>query len=249
MARTPRWTIGNVNNGVVVVTLSSWKWFADWINHEMLDYNQYIYRGHASARWKLESSLDRALKKILMGRRLSARNQHLENFKLASRGRRGSNPRRIKSDNEWWAIGQHNGLVTPLLDFTEAPFVALYFAFEEIDTDGSEYRTVWALNHEVVGMVDDAEVVIPFSDENARLVSQRGLFVKCPESSDLETAFRAALKDESKYMQFIKIRIPNTDRTICIRSLNQMNINHASLFPDLYGASESCNTKIHIKDY
>jgi hypothetical protein len=35
-----------------------------------------------------------------------------------------------------WSIGQHNGLRTPLIDWTTYPFTALFFAFAEQDEEG-----------------------------------------------------------------------------------------------------------------
>ena len=47
----------------------------------------------------------------------------------------------------------------------------------------------------------------------------------------------------------IRITIPNKDRIDCLRSLNRMNINHLTLFPDLYGASRFCNHHAATKNY
>lgn len=38
-----------------------------------------------------------------------------------------------------------------------------------------------------------------------------------------------------------KIYIRNGDRDACVRHLRRMNVHHASLFPDLIGASDYCN--------
>jgi hypothetical protein len=53
----------------------------------------------------------------------------LNQFKEAYCGIVGANPN--LTDDEYWAIGRHFGLLTPLLDSTLSPYVAAYFAFGE----------------------------------------------------------------------------------------------------------------------
>lgn len=253
MAGKKRWIAEEVTSGYWEVKLSRWRWFADFIQ-KMLDYRTYVFRGHALDNWKLESTLDRAIKRIPKERRDQARLAHLDNFRLATRGRRGPHPRDYHNEDEWWALGQHHGLSTPLLDWTESPFVALYFAFSEI-TMGEDCRAVWAISKTAVKEIQqfspdyaDVRIVEPRSDENARLVSQRGVFIRCPPDLALDDASRRTFAD-LKLAPLIKLRIPNKDRTDCLRFLNRMNINALTLFPDLLGASLYCNTDLLIKNY
>ena len=64
----------------------------------------------------------------------------------------------------------------------------------------------------------------------------------CPDGVDLERWIRSQFKDDSGYV-LMKIIVPRKDRMGALRSLNRIQINHLSLFPDLYGASEFCRTE------
>lgn len=266
MSRRARWTETPRGRRTLDITFTSWRYFFDFINQRFLDYKFYIFRGQARQAWHLESTLDRLLSQTGQPASRRARQEHLERFVLAARGRRGSNPPRIDDDNEWWALGQHHGLATPLLDWTESPFVALYFAFEDRNDSGSPFRVIYALHYPDVqeksaaisrryrrrgarGRPPITEIVRPRSDENPRLVSQRGLFTRGPDGMTIDAWVRGNFPRRTGGAVLIRFRLPNRDRDQCLRFLNRMNINHLSLFPDLYGASRYCNYDILIGGY
>ena len=56
-------------------------------------------------------------------------------------------------------------------------------------------------------------------------------------------------KGETSRYTLMKLLVPNADRTDCLKTLNRMNINHLTLFPDLYGASKYCNLYGEIDKY
>jgi len=93
------------------------------------------------------------------------------------------------------------------------------------------------------------EVIRPLSDENPRLVSQAGLFTRSPDNMDIETWVRKRRRGYTEAYGLIKLKIPDRDREACLKALNRMNINHMTLFPDLHGSSEYCNTDLQIDYY
>jgi hypothetical protein len=248
--------IDTISNGVVYIELESWLEFHEFLYEDLIDYKAYVWRGQSSESWKLEPTLDRILADS-DGDKDKLEDTHLENFMLASRGRRGQNPVQL-SKNEWWALGQHNGLATPLLDWTTSPFVAAYFAFSAIGDEAiSTRRAIYALREDVIQKKSEKisdenkriEFIRPLSDENPRLVNQSGLFTKGPKRQDMESWVVEHFQSEKSQVKLIKVTLPEIEREVILKMLNRMNINDLTLFPDLTGASEYCNTALSIKNY
>jgi hypothetical protein len=258
-------------DGVVTYTLRSWSDFFGFLEtvvfHSSIKSKpSYIWRGQRRSDWSISSSLDRLLQKldfIAAGPQvldnLSA--EHLRSFAYAARGRRGLNPRKLdleKDANEWWALGQHFGLATPLVDWTRSPFAAAYFAFDESAPEQTKHRVVYALDRFAVerrskalgespeGKKAAIEFVEPMSDENQRLVSQSGLFTRAPILVPVEFWVAKAFEG-SQAAVLLRVKIPDAGRLSCLRTLNRMNINHLSLFPDLTGASRSTNLELELE--
>ena len=189
--------------------------------------------------------------------------QHLLRFKHATRGRRGTNPAAIPSENEWWALGQHQFLATSLLDWSTSPFVASFFAYEFKEPSSTGSRMVFGISRTSIesefrkivseyrrkGRPPIIEFVDPFSDENPRLVNQGGLFTRSPFGVDIEKWIMDNLTVADKRVRMWKLRLPELEREVALKSVNRMNINHLSLFPDLYGASLYSNLSLEIDNY
>ncbi len=291
MPRRKRWEELGIRDGFGQIRFLRWRYFTDYINQQMLDYETYIWRGHRREDWSLKSTLDRLIEEanVSKTKQLLFRSVHLEQFKYAARGRRGPNPPLIETENEWWALGQHHGLATPLLDWTASPFVAAYFAMIKKGIGIGRYRAIYALHRPTIeqkvqelmrakkeeserkkeeydksgqpknrlayvlltspDLSPEVEFIRPRSDDNQRLVSQGGLFTRSPIGMTLEEWVQKYFVGKTDGYTLMKLLVPNRDREEALRMLNRMNINHLTLFPDLYGASKYCNLFGEIDKY
>lgn len=234
----------------------------------------YVFRGHTKDDWKLEPTITRLLndeslfdRTMLHSRRITIE-RHYDQFKSAILGRRGVNPPKL-DQMEVWALGQHHGLATPLLDWTRSPYVATFFAFRKHRETGAAKekakRAIWVLEthaFEITSknfqrLLDEdgdlkknrfgeprgiIELVISDNDENQRLVTQSGVFTYVPVGSSIE---QWAEKNTGNTW-LTKIVIPDNERNTILRGLDQMNINDATLFPDVTGAAQYCNYMLEV---
>ncbi|MDD2925782.1 FRG domain-containing protein [Rhodoferax sp.] len=253
-----------VSGRIPVTRLESWRDFTDLLESDFFNRPgvQLVFRGHRRFDWSLMPTLGRLTTNGIVTAQLAQ--AQLERFKRAVRGRL-NDATMVDEDDELWSVGQHHGLMTPLLDWTYSPYVALFFAFHKDDSKeeaANPYRAVYVLNKSFL-TEHEGETGIrlwePRRDDHGRLVNQAGLFTFSPTDATIENKLanvladdelfedeelRAASEDEqpdilARYI--CKIYIRNEERDACLRHLRRMNVHHASLFPDLLGASEYCN--------
>lgn len=268
--RLPLWpeadVVDKTIDGLVPASrVANWEDFDKVVDCCLANDSDFVFRGQQNYRWFLKSTLDR-FDAPAIDRDFA--HQHLKEFRLAIRGRVPDNSildfdgdLEGLEDTELWAVGQHHGLATPLIDWTRSPYVALFFAFagedhpDWVDAKINSSRIVYVLNETFLSDLEPEakfpRVVEPSKDDHGRLVNQAGLFTIAPYGETLESSLLNALTasdididDPAEVAKYLcKVHIPNSDadRRNCLRWLRKMNIHHGSLFPDLIGASGYCN--------
>lgn len=260
------WTGEHLGDGVGQITCASWAGFNDFVASMLTKIHSNVFRGQALSTWRLRSTLDRTLDGVDTSRvskkRFMAyhqlRSKHLENFKYAARGRRSLHGGQKMQEDHWWALGQHYGLATPLLDWTESPYVAAYFAFQDPSHGEDGFAAIYCLSRPLIekrisqlkaelgGGYDPGDVVrflSPLAEDNARLINQRGLFTISPGEICLVDWIRTYFKGSGD-TPLLVVKIPRSQRSVALRQMNRMNVSSLTLFPDLEGASAYCNMQL-----
>ncbi len=110
----------------------------------------WVFRGTRKHDYQLDSSLDRRLNGTTEFSRQNAEDYLLSQFKKAARHFPETLMVQDEDKLEWLALMQHYGTPTRLLDFTRSPYVACFFALEELHTDAAgqekENGAIWAVD-------------------------------------------------------------------------------------------------------
>lgn len=112
--------------------------------------NHFVYRGQSNSVWKLQPTLERVI-----GAKWSSENaRKFEEYSYKSFCSKyhiyNQSEHIPKSKLSWLSVMQHYGVPTRLLDFTESPYVALYFALEAYNHLSNEDFSIYAIDYTAV---------------------------------------------------------------------------------------------------
>ena len=106
---------------------------------------QYIFRGQANAQWGLSTKIERICYQNNFPATFIANRESVILREFQRRAHHYiTDPPEQNNKLEWYALIQHYGGATRLLDFTYSFYIAAYFAMESAESDAA----VWALDTE-----------------------------------------------------------------------------------------------------
>src|SRR5450830_40151 len=227
----------------------SWEEFNGWLNtqSEQID---LVFRGQKNSQWKLKTSFHRTGRFDLLryGNEDVPRLNHYL-VSLLNKSFKANDP---IEHGALLNLAQHHGFPTPLLDWTESPYIGAFFAFSDLpkgEDDGfvrlfTFNRGDWLADHQVTMDMLDAKkyfsvhMLLPL--HNPRALPQQSV-VTSTNINDIESWFNSITPPHREYLT--KIDIPKSERAKVMKELTKMGITSASLFPGIEGTCKALKEK------
>ncbi|WP_267221974.1 FRG domain-containing protein [Dyella silvae] len=240
------------------VVCSSWTDFksriiADLFHGERFSRGRFLFRGQGSASWSLMSSFDRwyqgysgklATKAKTADLLLDAFAKECELEDISSDVR--------KNKLLMLSLAQHHGLPTRLLDWSESPYVAAFFAFS-----GHIRHIVPLEKHVAIWVLDSAdecwssefgcEIVDVPSFGNERIRNQHGRFSYLKAPSDSLEQYVAQFPNSSKAL--LKYLVPVAGAGHAMADLDAMGLSHSRIYPGLGGNAKAAEVRVVLSMY
>lgn len=237
-------SMANWPSEIVPISMKNWEEFKAYAGK--LEPYDFIFRGQENSTWRLRTAFHRTGRANLM-RFLQQDVQHLHRSlsNLTSHMFNLSNPIEHAA---FVALAQHHGYPTPLLDWTYSPFIAAYFAFndlkkeQQIDShkvrifvfDHKQWRQDYPQQNILTPSPPHFSLLDALALNNSRMVPQQSL-ASMSNVADIESYIRNCEQRRSKaYLKAIDL--PTTSRKEIMQELSLMGITAGSLFPGLDGA-------------
>jgi len=227
----------------------------------------YMFRGQAAARWSLKPSLLRLLPAdTTPDTALAVEKSLLENFRSEVHLHipAGHLPQGFPAapSPEWWALMQHHGAPTRLLDWSMSPYVGAYFA---VESDWDQHGAIFIVHAHAAqksyvehfgaeGKIKNETFLDPSaptallfwypSRKSARFVAQQGFTslgtnVLSTHDDLIGPACQKTAEEQPGKLFHHKWIIPMALKPAFLRNLRAMNIAAHSLFPGLDGTCRS----------
>ena len=209
---------------------------------------RYLFRGMGDANWCLSSSFDRQFSSLDRDRRLELWGELILQWRQNCQ-ETGVSDSVVRDDQKLWALGQHNGLPTRLLDWTTSPYIAAFFAFEGWLTELPHkfgHVAIWVLHldNPVWSRDTGVEIVTPPALDNIRLQNQNGKF----------TLSRTPFATLEEYVErfstgpaLTKVVLPASEALPALPDLDSMGINSYQLFSDLTGLAKMATMRLLVE--
>jgi hypothetical protein len=268
MSEELTWTEEAITDGVQVVRCHSWLSFVDFIYNKFRASHGVVWRGHADPTWRLHPSLVRELAQDHEAEGLNIDDPELLGSLIKDDIGRSfiSFRRQLKTFHDYadkklkdldvWALGQHHGQQTTLLDWTASPYVAAFFAFSGLrpsTISKDSFIQLYGLSVDnlaknKIGLNSNQKdtkstfriVTSPYAT-NRRMIAQQGSLTYVWPPIELEALVRQRFVGEEEVALLRKVLIPQSEWSDFVISLTFMNINYRTLYPDLLGASLHAN--------
>ena len=212
--------------------------FVELFGDGIFRHGRYLFRGSADADYDLRSHFDRRFASVPTERRMALWHRLVQEWRRGCE-EAGVDPALLAEDRTLWALGQHYGLPTRLLDWSTSPYVAAFFAFADHLTRTPErfaHVAIWVLHldNPVWSRADGVEVVTVPPIRNDRLRAQGGRFTLCRASVG---SLEEYVEQSAEGVALTKCVLPATAATRALPDLDAMGITSAELFADLGGTA------------
>jgi hypothetical protein len=264
----------------VELAFENWKelrnYLISWNEKGLNIAENFLFRGHSDSTWELEPSLERIRPDLEDNRQkewyIAAEKRSIENYKRSIKlfiddkeNRFISN---IISPLEWLAIMQHHGAATRLLDVTNSPLIAAFFASVDVNCITKE-RCIWAFplsiideknittietktdnifqelydmyqNIGIAGHDEKPIIGYTFLDQlSERPYNQQSAFLYSMSNTISLTKLLKIYYDcEAKLTKLTFKFRDRSDFADAINDFKKMNITYSSLFPEIDGYSK-----------
>jgi len=210
-----------------------------------------LFRGQANVSWKLETTLDRMVKRDFGMEEYFRTLRAVRPAVISNTGKAWDTldnfdgEKSVPQGYEFMVYLRHHGFPSPLLDWTRSPYVAAYFAFRSCEHQDGGKVAIYSYVEYLGGAkgyssrVPSIHGLGPYVVSHKRHYAQQCEYTICKRMTDGEYVYTshtgAIAHGESDQDELVQCTLPTSEKGTVMRKLEMMNVTALSLF----GSEES----------